>query len=388
MICRFRILVLLAGVAVLAGCAGASKEIVSTGWAWPLPPPSQRSDEFAERARAVADSTRLREAYPWADQQATGRGSASLDPTLEDPVIADLVRRAQAREAARRHLAERVAALPMIPAGTRPSGPTPRLGDPGRLRPEIAARLSALIARAPVQREAPTPDNRFEVVVSLPLSDVARILLGEDPVEVSIATIEEEEETTGIFPGPSRESPSRSAAAQLPKPDSSPPAAVSPITRSGLPPVGDFEFLAAVAFESSEPPRLGDINPVNSPDSASPDPRSSVASRSFGISPEARYEAERRAAALARQWLWQELRTRRTDEKGPLLGELAALLPDIRRDIRARIEAAPVRSVYWDSLGRCRVTVTFDWKAYLKGLNTVSGVQGSPASAGPALPIP
>jgi hypothetical protein len=113
-----------------------------------------------------------------------------------------------------------------------------------------------------------------------------------------------------------------------------------------------------------------------------------VSSQSFSISPEARYEAERRAAALARQWLWQELRTRRTGEQGPLLGELAALLPDIRREIRARIEAAPVRSVYWDSLGRCRVTVTFDWREFLKSLNTVSGVQGSPAPAGSTLPIP
>jgi len=342
---------------LLAGCGARHETMTSIGWAWPLPPVSQRSPAFTERAKAAADLERLKRAMPWAGETLVGRGSATVPRETDDPVRAALLRRAQAREAARRHLAERLAVLSMPNTGTV-QGPTPRLGDPGRVTVEQSGRINDLVAHARVVKEGEAVGGRWEVHVALPLANVARVLLNEPivdqepPPTVAVARSADEPSTgtATVADGPS------SPEVEVP---GAPPSAPGPrqgLVRDSLPPVGEEEYVAAARFDASATPSPPS-EPAPESDTGAWDPRTAT--------PETRVEAEQRAERLARLWLGAAV-GRRKLEDGEALARQATALASVRQLVQQAIQQAPVRSVVWDDLGRCRVTVALDWAALEK----------------------
>lgn len=333
----------------LGGCGPSSRTITAIGWAWPLPPPSLRTPEFARQAREAAELARLRAVLPWAGDEAQGRGGAApLDSSIEDPVTADLLARVQAREAARRHLAERIAALPAPLMQTAGAGPTPRLGDPGVLSPDHAARLSHWIATAPIVSEQRSPtDGRREATAGLSLRPVARLVLGEplDGTEPGAAPL------TGTVP-------------PIATPPSAPPTtavSASARRRSALPPLRPEDY-------SEQATRLaGDSDSV-------------AITEAFAA--EARLEAQRRALRLARAWLAEDILDRRIDER-IRVRDFAAATPANAEWVRRTLEQRPARAVVWDSLGRCRVVVDLDWDVFHAALRA----QTTPGAARNPFPI-
>lgn len=330
----------------LGGCGRPHRTITAIGWAWPLPPPSMRTPEFARQAREAAELARLRALLPWAGDEAQGRGvSAPPDPGIEDPVTADLLARVQAREAARRHLAERIAVLPAPRAHGTGVGPTPRLGDPGVLSPDQTARLSRWIATAPIASEQRNPrDGRREAMATLSLLQVARLVLGEP--------VGEEQPATATPPSAPPRAPEASAAAP---PPAHPPSPAPPRRRSALPPL-----------------RPEDHSPHAS--SLASDSDSVAITEAFTA--EARIEAQRRALRQARAWLLEDVLSRRIDAR-MRVRDFASATPANAEWVRRTIEQRPARAVVWDSLGRCRVVVDLDWNAFHAALRA----QTTPGSA-------
>jgi len=117
------------------------------------------------------------------------------------------------------------------------------------------------------------------------------------------------------------------------------------------------------------------------PDSSAPslwDPRVAT--------PEARIEAQRRAELLARHWLWEKASHQPLADGTPA-GRAASVLTSVRRVLQQRIASAPVRSVVWDDLGRCRVTVTLDWDELMDELHDL-GTNNPRSGAAEPLNLP
>lgn len=351
------VIAFLALLAPLAGCARRAPTLQATGWAYALPPPGRRDPAAAARVRDEADRTRIAKIAPWAAETLEGRGTATASPeeTGGDAALAELLARARAREAARRHLAERVAALPAprrAPGGAL-AAPPPLLGDPGALAPEAAARLSDWIARAGVTGERHRADGRYEAAVALPLLEVARLALGE---------------------------PAAAAPAPPPARESRAPAPVSPrgaAARSFLPPVSGEEFLAAAT-------------------AAAPEQADSAA----WPTPQARAEARRRAETHARAWLLEAVRRRSIHippprgrrgaksheaEREPI-DRLMALLPEARRIVMDRVQTAPIAAAGEDALGRQYVTLKIDFRALEADLRRAMESPSAHTAAPPPLP--
>lgn len=426
-----------------SGCAGRGVTLTAVGWAWPLPPPEQRSADFAARARSVADMDRLKRAMAWAGEELTGRGSAVVPRDVDDPVIGSLLRQVQAREAARRHLAERIAALPM-PNASGLRGPTQRLGDPGRVSADQAARVNELILAAPVAQEREVAGGRLEVTIGLKLENVARVLLGEPVAEEKsregtqgTTGTQETQGTQGTTATTGRTETQGTAGAQGAQGttgrtgtqgakgkavglgegtsaagETKRAGNATPVSgetsrrtsRARLPLPGEEEYAAAARFDAGEgagalapAPGVAPASAATAPVAEGPSALSTASDGSVGsvgsvpsvgsvgsdlpapfpagaisasggeprwdprsASPEARVEAQRRAERLARRLLWEKV-NRQPLADGTPAGKIASILASVRRVLQERVESAPVRSVVWDDLGRCRVTVTLDW---------------------------
>ncbi len=360
----------LAILQMLAACATARREVLSaSGWAWPLPPPSMRSPEFLERMRAEAERARVLRAIPWADQEAIGRGSARAgDPAaMGSAALAEALSRVQAREAARRQLAEGIAALP-LPSRAGAAGPAPRLGDPGALPPGAIAQLNDWIASVPIRREAKSSDGQAIAEVTLPLLNVARLALGESVPAGAEASSAKQKEISPAENAANMEKAANAAnspnAAQVSKAGGK----WAKRSASALPPPDAEEWMAAAkaidseSSASSSSPAAADKTPAANSDSVA------AAWAAGQLPPEARNDALRRAEAMARRNLLEEIRQRPIGRPGQTLGLAMDSMSDVRRLVNGRVETAPVRSQSWDSLGRCRVIVTLDWTSLAQAL--------------------
>ena len=307
---------------LLSGCAHSPNEIIAVGWVWPLPQASQHSPEFTARIKAMTSFSQASKTYSWASQIQTARGASSVPENIEDALLSDLVGKAQAREAARRHLAKQIAALPIENTSNQTSPVPNQLGDPGGLREEQTQLLNRWISEAKVQNERKTKEGRWEVKVGLPLIHIAQLLQGES-VPKSLQSQEGKPSNPYTGPMHSKQSNQNSfdlnTRKRLQK------------FRSKLPPLALMEISEAANHNTK--------NTQNS----------------------SRERTVARAKKRASQWIWQSIRSRPFDQETTLEEVMRFNVP-FRNQAKKQLEGLPVKNVLWDSLGRCRVTVVFDWK--------------------------
>lgn len=345
-----------------SGCSHSSDGTVEAlGWAFPLPTAEEQSPRWREQAARAADRARLRERAPWVDRTLSGVGSSNRPEGVTELSTQKFLMRVQAREAARRSLADQLAMLPM-PSGTgseegggaggpgavKPAGRSGssgrRVGDAGVLTPSQTTTLSDWVTTAPVLSERLSSDGRMEVRIALPLENVARLLLDE-PLRESGAV------APGAAPGTTTATVPREKRGQ----------------RRSLAPLPEQELLQKPGATGGSSAETG-----------------------------GRDETLRRATAHARRFLWERVKDRKLfeeeEEKNNMtLMEAARTSAESARLVDTAFSTAPVESVSWTDDGRCIVKVSLDWESLRAALVTNPDEKdgdGKPTTgSGGALPL-